>query len=85
MFTVTITETKGITVRDRKWAVIDSKEVDRESHYYASDPEEPKTRIADVYGYTPEIETIVTKEVEILKQTVENLDLAAVIKAVNKL
>jgi len=38
-----------------------------------------------VMGYTPEVEKNVEVETELLKQTVEELDLAAVIKAINKL
>lgn len=41
--------------------------------------------MADVYDYTPEIEKTVSEEREILKQTIEELDLAAVIKAINGL
>ena len=37
------------------------------------------------YGYTPKIEREVTEEREIYTQTVDDLDLAAVIIAVNKL
>ena len=37
----------------------------------------------DVYGYTPEIEKKVVEHTTIYTQVVEELDLAAVIKAVN--
>ena len=39
----------------------------------------------NVYGYTPEIEKTKRVETELLKQTVEELDFSAVIKAINKL
>ena len=35
------------------------------------------------YGYTPETETVVRREITVLEQTVDTLDVAAVIKAVN--
>ena len=37
------------------------------------------------YGYAPEVEKVVTETQEVYRQTVEELDLAAVIIAVNKL
>jgi tetrahydromethanopterin S-methyltransferase subunit A len=36
-------------------------------------------------GYTPEVETIVTERTEIYRQIVDDLDLIAVIDAVNKI
>lgn len=39
----------------------------------------------DVRGYPPAIETETEKEVVILSQTIEELDLPAVIKAINKI
>ena len=47
--------------------------------------EDYKGKMSSVYGYTPEIEKEVEVDREILKQTIEELDLAAVIKAINKL
>lgn len=38
-----------------------------------------------VYGYTPDIEREVDVTRDILKQTVKDLDLAAVIKAINNI
>lgn len=37
------------------------------------------------YGYTPEIETFVTQEVEIYEQTVDSLNIADVVSVVNGL
>ena len=69
----------------KEWATIGTKEVEREERFYAQSDNEPKTRIVEVRGYTPEIEKTVTEEREVLKQVVDSLDLAAVIKAINKL
>jgi hypothetical protein len=69
----------------KEWQVIGEKEVEREQRLYSLNKEEPKTRMDSVYGYTPEIEKTVIEEQEILKQTVEILNLAKVIKAINGL
>lgn len=69
----------------KEWDIIGTKEVDREVRFCSHGTGEPKTRIEEVRGYTPEIEKTVTEEREILKQTVDTLDLSAVIKAINKL
>jgi len=45
----------------------------------------PEKQGTDGYGYTPMISRPVEREIELLRQTVEELDLAAVIKAVNNL
>jgi hypothetical protein len=39
----------------------------------------------NVYGYAPDYSGSETKETEVLKQSVDDLDLAAVIKAINNL
>ena len=67
------------------YTVIDTKEVPRDETYYRGSADEPKTRIAEVRGYTPEIEKTVEETREVLKQTVDTLDLQAVIKAINNL
>jgi len=48
---------------------------------------QPLERIGDksVYGYTPEVENVQTETTEIYTQVVEELDLVAVINAVNKI
>ena len=68
------------------WQVIDTKEVRREQNLYDhTDPEEKKTRIKDVLGYTPEnIEEVDVTE-QIFEQTVSDMDLKKVIKAINNL
>jgi hypothetical protein len=65
------------------YAVIGQKEVEREARFYGAEPEGSKTRITDEYGYTPEIEKLVPEERTVLKQQVDELDLKAVIKAIN--
>jgi len=86
-FTITIVERREvIEVAGKDWKKIDDVEVVRETGMYdLHNDDTPKTRIKEIMGYTPEIEKRVVKEVEILKQVVEDLDLAAVIKAINKI
>lgn len=69
----------------KEWETIGTKEVPREKTYYENSKDEPKTRIEEVRGYTPEIEKNVVKSVQVLSQTIENIDLAKVIKAINNL
>lgn len=85
-FEITIIEkrdTKKIVGKD--WVVLGTKEEAREPSFWAEGRAEPKTRIVEVRGYSPEIEKTVQEEREVLKQTVDTLDLPAVIKAINKL
>ena len=85
MFKITIEETKTVKkVSGKEWAKIDTEEVEREGRY-AMGENEPKTRIKDVMGYTPEIEKLVSVTREVLVQVVDDLDLAKVIKAINNL
>lgn len=84
-YQITITETFDTKKTiGKKWGVIGTKETAREPDYCRG-ANEPKTRIEEVYGYTPETETTVSDSREVLKQTVDKLDLAAVIKAINGL
>lgn len=86
MFKITIEETKLVKkIVGKEWATIGSKEVARDEQYYRGDKNEPKTRIEEVRGYTPEIEKSVSVTSQVLIQEVETLDLPAVIKAVNNL
>ena len=85
-YQITITQTKTVkTIVGKDWAVIGTKEVPRERQYWEKEKDEPKTRIEDVRGYTPEVEKLQVQTVEVLKQQVDDLDLASVIKAINKL
>lgn len=84
-FEIIIKERRWITTTAGKdWVVIGTREVERDDRFCRAD-NEPKTRIEEIRGYSPEIEKKVIQEREILKQTVDNLDLNAVIKAINGL
>lgn len=87
-YKITIIEKKTVRqVISTTWGTVGYKEVERESRFYsgASNEGEPKTRIEEVRGYLPPVEQDVKLEREVLTQEVEELDLAAVIKAINKL
>ena len=85
-YQITITQTRTVkTMAGKEWTIIGTKEVPRDASYYRDDSNQPKTRIEEVRGYTPEIEKLQVQTVEVLKQQVDDLDLAAVIKAINKL
>lgn len=68
----------------KRWEVIGEKEVARDTEFIHT-AEEKTTRIETIRGYTPEVETIQTETVKILEQSVDELDLPAVIRAINKL
>lgn len=85
-YEITIKERREVKkLVGKEWAVIGTKEVPRDESFYRQDKDEPKTRIEDVRGYTPEIEKTVIEDREVLKQIVDTLDLAAVIRAINKI
>ena len=85
-YEITIKQKRVVrTTTGKNWAVIGTEEEERKEDFYSQDASQPKTRIKEVYGYTPEVEKAQTVEVEVLKQVVDDLDLAAVIKAINKL
>jgi hypothetical protein len=68
-FTITITETKMVHTITPKWWEILEKRPD--GH--------------EVRGYTPQEEERRIEEIKRLEQTVETLDMAAVIRAINDL
>lgn len=90
MFEITIKETTTTRKLVRgAWLVVEkrpytNKELSESNSWFA-DKEEAKKEIKDIMGYAPDREQDVTSEREILKQSVDDLDLAAVIRAVNKL
>ena len=63
------------------YTTIDTEEVERESQFVREG--ESPTRIKEIYGYPPKIERQVETTVTVLEQTVNDLDLIAVIKAIN--
>jgi hypothetical protein len=82
-FKITIQETKEvIATTGKEYVQIDTEEVEREDRW-ASQEDEPKTRIKPVYGYSPEVEKKVSVTREVLTQTVEELDVNKVIRAIN--
>ena len=73
MYKIIIIKEEVVTKASGKdWAIIAQKQ-----------PTEGSGSVENVYGYTPEIGKEVEVEREILSQTVENLDLVEVIKAIN--
>jgi len=85
-YTVVITKKETVRKKShRVWETLETKEVPREHNFYSDDPKEPKTRIEQVRGWTPEIEQDEEVETKVLEQTVDSLDLSKVIKAINNL
>lgn len=85
MFTITITETKTLKrLVNGDWQIIGTKEVERDKMFWEQRTE-TKTRIEEVYGYTPAVEKVVEETTTLLTQEVQTLDLAKVIKAINNL
>lgn len=84
MYKITIEETKNVlAMTGKQWAKVDTVEVERDD--LLRGPDEPRTRIKEVYGYTPEVEKMVEVKREVLIQIVDDMDLAKVIKAINGL
>lgn len=85
-FEIIIKEKRKYTGVDKTtWGVIGTKEVAREEQFYSRTDTEPRTRIEEVRGYLPPVERTYVEDIEVLKQTVDTLDLPAVIKAINKI
>lgn len=88
MFEITIKQKVKETVQGGKdWAVIEEipytkEEYENLDHYYKSRNNDVLL-LKQVRGYTPVKETVQVVERELLKQTVETLDLQKVIKAIN--
>lgn len=84
-YEITVTEYREVKkLSGGVWTVIGTKEEFRDKTVVTRD-DEPRTRIVDVYGYTPQFEKIEQENVAVFNQRVDALDLAAVIKAINKL
>lgn len=75
---------KGVweVVENRPWT---AKELHDSAQYSHESDFTDKHPLKEVRAYTPDRETIVNVDKEIYRQSVDELDLAAVIKAVNKL
>lgn len=81
MFEITIKEIKTETKIVRPYTDAELSE----SEFYRQSDNGKKGETKPIYGYAPDREEDVKREVEILKQSVESVDLAAVIKAINNL
>ncbi len=84
-YKIVITETRQVKkIIGAEWRKIGDREETRDPHLLR-DSEDHITRIADVMGYTPEMEGTRDETRTVLEQNVDTLDMAAVIKAINKL
>jgi hypothetical protein len=92
MYRITITKVESKqTTRQGAWVVIDerpwtSKEL--EGSVYSGQSNQQfldKNPLKEIKGYAPDVSVTEEREIEVLKQNVEDLDIAAVIKAINKL
>lgn len=85
-FEITITETKSVEKEaGGEWKIVDTKEVKREKEFFNPSKNESATRIKDIHGYTPQIKKTVVETKDIYRQSVSDLSLEDVIKAVNKI
>ena len=88
-YTITITEIRTEKKKVQPdYCVIGTDEVARKPEFLSldePDPKEPKTRIVDVRGYPPAVGREVEKKITLLEQTVDQMDLKAVIKAINSI
>ena len=83
-YKITITEEVDVEkMVQPEYQIIGEQEVERDRCYFEHDKNEPKTRIEKLYGHPPPVKTTVHITRQVLTQEVENLDLVAVIKAVN--
>jgi hypothetical protein len=91
-YEITIKRIENVTKTEQgKWTTVDSRpwlreELVNEGRYYQN-PESflESNPVKSILGHTPDREVIVKEETEVLRQTVEALDLAAVIRAINNL
>ncbi len=84
MYEITITEKTLVDRTEEDYQVIEQRPLTREEMQNAYSEEDYKGQMKDVHGY---VERTCEKleETEIFKQTVDELDLSAVIRAVNGL
>lgn len=85
-YTIVITKTETVKkLVGKEWAVLGTEECKRSPDLYTGQKGEPKTYMAEKRGYTPEIEKSVEVTTKVFEQTVKDMTLAHVIKAVNGL
>lgn len=90
MYKITIEKIENEKVTKKgEYAVVEKRpytqaELDEANNGFIKDDTEPQS-LKSVYGYLPEYEVIREKKTDILEQSVEDLDVVAVIKAINKI
>lgn len=84
---ITKAETKTVTKRgdftvieERPWT---KEELDEATDHFRKADDQPTLK--QVRGYAPNFQEVINTQVKVLEQTVEDLDLAQVIKAINNL
>lgn len=85
-FKITIEQTTIVTkiVRGEHTIIGEEQEEAKFKHYQESGEKQPII-MKKLYGYAPDREDEVKKEVKVFEQVVEELNLSAVIKAINNL
>jgi len=68
-----------------EWGVIDKRPYTEEEAKKAYEFKEFKGELKEVRGYRPNVEKTIETETTILTQTIDELDLVSVIKAINKI
>ena len=85
MYKITIEQTKKESITTYgDWVRLDDEEVARDK-IWTDEGNEPKTRIKEIHGRSPNVTKEVEVTTEIYKQSVDELDLNKVIFAVNGL
>lgn len=88
-YKITITKVEEVeTTRKGDWVVVDrppwnAKRLGEASNYEDRGEFLKRNPLDEVWGHAPDVVTTKQVETEVLVQTVDTLDLAAVIKAVN--
>lgn len=86
MYKITIEQINTVTKKGgHNWEKVGESDEPFDSDGNKRNEVRDKKYVFSVYGYTPVYETTGTETIEILKQTVEKIDLAKVIKAINDL
>ena len=85
MFKIVISEHKEVKTKTRSaWKVVEQRPLTKkELEESTFDESSYKTKLKDVYGYTPQIETTTIEEQEIYTQQVESLNIGDVIASIN--